>query len=175
MQKIIMEIAMNRFWKLTVLMSFLIILDQMTKGYIQQHFAFGESMPVISGFFNIVHAQNTGAAFSMGAGSSEAWRQFLFLFIPVLVCFYIFYLLIKNLKTNFWHSLSYAFILAGAIGNLIDRFILKYVVDFLDFYYSTHHFPAFNVADSCITIGATILIIDSLFESKKKKNVAHTS
>lgn len=161
---------MHRFWKLLVLSSFIVILDQLTKGAIQSKFVWGESLPIIDGFFNLVHARNTGAAWSMGAGASEYVRIVLFLALPVLACIYLCYYLIKSLNAPLHLPLALTLILSGAIGNLIDRFMLGYVVDFLDFYYGNSHFPSFNVADSSITVGGFLLAYEYLWaESKRHK------
>lgn len=160
---------MNRIWKLSIMMTVLILADQFTKGWIESNYQLGQSTEVIKGLFNITYVRNTGAAFGMGAGAPDIWRQILFLAIPVLACFYIIWLIWTSRKERSILSFSYSLILAGAIGNLIDRFSMGYVVDFLDFYYKQSHFPAFNVADSCITIAAILLILDYLFELKKEK------
>lgn len=162
---------MARFWSLCLLMATLIIIDQLTKGAIQTSFYWGESVPVIQGFFNLAYVKNTGAAFGFMANGPLWARQILFLALPVFFCGWIFYLLVKTLKGPFFLSLAYALILAGAIGNLIDRFSLGYVVDFLLFYWKdeANHFPAFNVADSCISIAAGLLIIDFFLQLKMKK------
>lgn len=165
---------MARFWTLSLLMAALIIIDQLSKGAIQSSLFYGQSIPVIEGFFSIAYVKNTGAAFGFMAGSHEIVRQILFLALPVIFCGWIFYLLIKTLKGPFYISLAYALIIAGAIGNLIDRFSLGYVVDFLLFYWKneSNDFPAFNVADSCITVAAGLLIIDFFQQLKTKKNNA---
>lgn len=162
---------MARFWTLSLIIAFLIIADQLSKGAIQTSLFYGQTIPVIQGFFSIAYVKNTGAAFGFGAGGPEWFRQIFFLALPVIFCGWIFYLLIKTLKGPFYVSLAYALILAGATGNLIDRFSLGYVVDFLMFYWKdeSNHFPAFNVADSCITIAAFLLIIDFLVQLKAKK------
>lgn len=160
---------MNRIWKLSIMITVLILADQFTKGWIESNYQLGQSTEVIKGLFNITYVRNTGAAFGMGAGAPDIWRQILFLAIPVLACFYIIWLIWTSRKERSILSFSYSLILAGAIGNLIDRFSMGYVVDFLDFYYKQSHFPAFNVADSCITIAAILLILDYLFELKKEK------
>lgn len=162
---------MARFWSLSLLMAALIIIDQLTKGAIQSSLAWGQSIPVINGFFSIAYVKNTGAAFGFMAGADLIFRQVLFLALPVIFCGWIFYLLIKTLKGPFYLSLAYALILAGAVGNLIDRFTLGYVVDFLLFYWKdeANHFPAFNVADSCITVAGGLLVIDFFIQMKAKK------
>jgi len=152
-------------------MATLILIDQLTKGAIQTNLYYGQSIPVIDGFFSIAYVKNTGAAFGFGAGAHEYFRIVMFLILPVIFCGWIFYMLIQTIKSPFYLSLAYALILAGAIGNLIDRFSLGYVVDFLLFYWKNeaNHFPAFNVADSCITVAAGLLIIDFFAQLKAKK------
>lgn len=163
---------MTRFWILCLMMSTLIIVDQLSKGAIQSSLYYGQTIPVIDGFFSIAYVKNTGAAFGFGAGGPEWFRQVFFLALPVFFCGWIFYLMVKTLKGPAFISVAYALILAGAVGNLIDRFSLGYVVDFFMFYWKTeaNHFPAFNVADSCITIAAGLLIIDFIIQLKAKKS-----
>jgi signal peptidase II len=162
---------MARFWSLCLIMATLIIVDQLSKGAIQSSLYYGQSIPVIDGFFSIAYVKNTGAAFGFGAGAHELFRQIMFLALPVIFCGWIFYMLIKTIKGPLYLSTAYALIIAGAIGNLIDRFSLGYVVDFLLFYWKeeANHFPAFNVADSCITVAAGLLIIDFFVQLKAKK------
>jgi signal peptidase II len=135
-----------------------IILDQLSKAAISSHFANGESMAVTS-FFNLVLAHNTGAAFSFlnNAGGIQRW---LFSIIAIVASVWIVWLLRKH-QSQMLFSFALAFILGGALGNLIDRVVCGYVVDFLDFYWGSYHFAAFNLADSAITCGAGLLIWDS--------------
>jgi signal peptidase II len=160
---------MNRIYKLSLMMATLILIDQFTKVMIEQYYLLGESTPIIKGFFNFTYVRNTGAAFGFGAQAHDSIRKFLFLLIPVLVCFYLVYLIWKTRKGDVLLSLAYSLILAGAIGNLIDRFWLGYVVDFFHFYFRDYHYPAFNVADSCVTVGAAFLIFDFFKETRRKK------
>lgn len=160
---------MNRIWKLSLLMTFLIIVDQLTKGAVQSSFSYGESIPIVDGFFNLTYVKNPGAAFGFGAGASLGIRKFLFLLLPVLACFWLIWLIWDNRNKSLFSALTYSLILSGAIGNLIDRFTLGYVVDFLDFYVGQSHFPAFNIADSCISVGAAFLIWEFILELKNKK------
>lgn len=166
---------MARFWTLSLLMATLIIVDQLSKGAIQSSLFYGQTIPVIKGFFSIAYVKNTGAAFGFGQDGPEWFRQIFFLGLPVIFCGWIFVMLVKTLKGPFYISLAYALIIAGAVGNLIDRFSLGYVVDFLMFYWKdeSNHFPAFNVADSCITVAAGLLIID-FFQQLKAKKAADT-
>lgn len=162
---------MARFWALSLLMAALIIIDQLSKGAIQESLYFGQTIPVINGFFSIAYVKNTGAAFGFGAAGPEWFRIIFFKGLPIIFCGWIFWLLIKSLKGPAYLSLAYALIIAGATGNLIDRFLMGYVVDFLMFYWKdeANHFPAFNIADSCITIAAGLLIIDFFIQHKAKK------
>jgi signal peptidase II len=136
-----------------------IVLDQASKAAITSHFVYGESMPVAS-FFNLVLAHNTGAAFSFlsEAGGMQRW---LFSLIAIVASVWIVWLLRKHHAEKLF-SFALAFILGGALGNLIDRIAYGYVVDFLDFHWAGYHFAAFNVADAAITAGAMLLILDGL-------------
>jgi signal peptidase II len=150
----------------------IIISDQVTKGLVQQKFFLGESIPVINGLFHLTYVRNPGAAFGMLAYAPDYIRTPLFFALPVVACFWLIYLIWTNRNTHFIHCLSYSLIFAGAVGNLIDRFTMNYVVDFFDFFWGTHHFAAFNIADSAISIAAALLIVDLLFLSKKKEDSA---
>jgi signal peptidase II len=140
-----------------------VVLDQLSKAAVNSHFVFGETLAVTS-FFNLVLAHNTGAAFSLlsDAGGMQRW---LFSIIAIVASVWIIWLLRKH-QTQKLFSFALAFILGGAIGNLIDRIAYGYVVDFLDFHWSGYHFAAFNLADSAITCGAALLIWDS-FKGKE--------
>lgn len=150
----------------------IIISDQITKGLVQQKFFLGESVPVIPNFFHLTYVRNPGAAFGMLAYAPDYIRTPLFFALPVLACFWLLYLIWTTRNTNFLHCLAYSLIFSGAVGNLIDRFTMNYVVDFFDFFWRTHHFAAFNIADSAISIAAMLLIVDLLFLSKKKEDNA---
>ena len=155
------------YWGAIIL---LIIFDQYTKYLITGTFDFklGESVPVIDGLFNITYVRNPGAAFGFLANAGSAIRKPLFLLVPVLACIWLVWLLMHSVEKNRLLTWAYSLIFAGAIGNLIDRFRLDYVVDFLDFYLGNSHFPAFNVADSCISIAAGMIILDLFLQMKKK-------
>ena len=163
---------MNRIFKMCIMIATIIIADQMTKGIVQQKFFLGESIPVIPNFFHLTYVRNPGAAFGMLAHSPDYIRTPLFFALPVLACFWLAYLIWSNRNINLIHCLAYSLIFAGAVGNLIDRFSMNYVVDFFDFFWGAHHFPVFNIADSSITIAAIILIFDLIFLNKTKENIA---
>ncbi len=155
-----LEKALQRW----LLISFVVIvLDQLSKLAITAKFVLGESLPVTS-FFNLVLAHNYGAAFSFlnGAGG---WQRWLFTVIAVVAAGWIISLLRKHAKEALF-CFALAFVLGGALGNLVDRVAYGYVVDFLDFHWMGWHFAAFNLADSAITLGAILLIWDSLFKNK---------
>jgi signal peptidase II len=135
-----------------------IVLDQLSKAAINSHLVYGESYAVTP-FFNLVLAHNMGAAFNFlsDAGGAQRW---LFSIIAIIASVWIVWLLRKH-QSQLLFSFALAFILGGALGNLIDRITYGYVVDFLDFYWGSHHFAAFNLADSAITCGAGLLIWDS--------------
>jgi signal peptidase II len=151
---------LNRWLWLSALV---IVLDQLSKAWIINHFAFGESIAVLS-VFNLVLAHNTGAAFSFlnDAGGMQRW---LFSIIAIVASAWIIWLLRKH-RGQVLFALALSMILGGALGNLIDRLAYGYVVDFLSFHWDEHYFPAFNLADSAITCGAFLLILDSFKERK---------
>jgi signal peptidase II len=136
-----------------------ILLDQITKIMISRIFTYGESRPFTS-FFNLVLAHNKGAAFSFLA-SEGGWQRWLFTGISIGAVLFIVWLLKRHAGQRLF-CWSMALILGGAIGNVIDRIAYGHVVDFLDFHLKGWHFPAFNVADSAICIGAVLFVIDEL-------------
>jgi signal peptidase II len=143
-----------------------VLLDQLTKILVDRFLPVHSAKPIIPGFFNLVHARNTGAAFSMFAGEPTALRRTLFVGLALLVVGAICAAYIKLKPEDTWTRWAYALICGGAFGNLVDRLRLGEVIDFLDFYIGPYHWPAFNVADSAITIGACLLAI-SLFQTQK--------
>lgn len=160
---------MQRIWSMSLMITAIILVDQFTKGAVQSNFYHGESITIIDGLFNLTYVRNPGAAFGMGANAHDTLRAIFFLALPVLACFWLIWLIWTTRKTNALLCCAYSLIFAGAVGNLIDRFSLNYVVDFLDFYIGQSHFPAFNVADSAISIAAVLIIIDFLIQIKKER------
>ena len=136
-----------------------VVLDQITKYVILQKFVLHETLYVTS-FFNLVHVRNTGAAFSMLADAG-GWQRLFFIGVAVVASVWAIWLLRRHAGQQ-WFCLALALILGGAIGNLIDRVWLGSVVDFVQVHYGGWYFPAFNVADSAITVGAGLLIWDGL-------------
>ena len=140
------------------LAALLIALDQASKLWISSHFSYGESLPV-TGFFNLVLAHNTGAAFSF-LSDAGGWQRWLFSAIALVAAVWIVRLLRQHAHET-WFCLALSLVLGGALGNLIDRISYGYVIDFIDIFFNSYHFPAFNVADSAISVGAALLILDS--------------
>lgn len=150
-------------------MILVIVFDQLTKFWVAQSFTLYESLPIIPGFFNLTYLTNTGAAFGILAGNPTWWRQVFFIGVAIIALVVIAIMQRHLKKESLWYEICLAFIAGGAIGNLIDRVRLGSVVDFLDVYVGTHHWPAFNVADSAITVGVTIFLVMNLFFSKKRE------
>jgi len=143
-----------------------IILDQVSKWIMVSWLSLYETVAVIP-YFNLTMAHNTGAAFSFLAGAG-GWQRWFFVGLAIAISIGLFIWLDKLAKTKL-EAVSVSLILGGAIGNVIDRLYFGYVIDFLDVYYGTYHWPAFNIADSAIVVGAALLIIDS-FRAEPKSN-----
>ncbi len=148
-----------------------LVLDQLTKYLCVNFIEYGTWGIQVTPFFNLVHIYNHGAAFSFLADQG-GWQRWFFTSISILVTCVFIVLLKKSKKELFWTNLSYALFIGGALGNLVDRIFLGYVVDFLLFYIRTDTFfyayPAFNVADIAVCIGAFLLIIVTIFSKKEK-------
>ena len=142
----------------------ILIADQLTKVLILGTYQLGDST-VVTSFFNIVRVHNTGAAFSFLA-SAGGWQRWFFTGLGACAALFILWMLKAHSGQRLF-SFALACILGGAVGNVIDRVLYGYVVDFLDFHWRGMHFPAFNIADSAITIGAMALILDELLRVRR--------
>ena len=145
----------------------ILLADQFTKVLIVGNYALGDST-YVTNFFNVVRAHNTGAAFSFLAGAG-GWQRWFFTGIGLVAAIFMVWML-KSHSGQKLFSFAISLILGGAIGNVIDRLWHGYVVDFLDFHWKTMHFPAFNVADSAISVGAVCLILDELLRVRRAKS-----
>jgi len=143
-----------------------VVLDQLTKWWIRRALAPGDSIVIFDSFLQIVHASNRGGAFSFLAGASDAFRIPFFLVATVLAMGVIVYFLRQVQPHQRLLQAALAGLMGGAVGNLIDRVMAGYVTDFIDAYWRGYHWPAFNVADSFITIGVCVLLAHSLFGSE---------
>ena len=147
-----------------IVVALLVGLDQLSKLIIVNTYALGQFTYVTS-WFNIVRVHNTGAAFSFLADAG-GWQRWFFVGLGVIAVGYLGYLIVQHARQT-WFSLAATLIIAGAIGNTIDRLSYGYVVDFIDWHVAGWHWPAFNLADSCITVGAILFILDEIRRVKK--------
>jgi signal peptidase II len=155
-------------WRWLPLAAGLIALDQATKAWIERHFALFESVAVLP-VLDITRVHNPGAAFSFLAGAG-GWQRWLFTGLALAVSAgLLWWLRGLDARRERMLGLGLALILAGAIGNLIDRVRFGYVIDFVHAHWGSAYFPAFNVADAAITIGAGLVILDSLLEGRRRK------
>ncbi|MDT8310372.1 MAG: signal peptidase II [Methylophaga sp.] len=136
-----------------------IIVDQISKTVMVNWLDLYETVPVLP-FFNLTLAHNTGAAFSFLAGAG-GWQRWFFVVLAAVISLVLIIWMRRLAQTAKLEAISLALIIGGAIGNVIDRLIYGYVIDFIDIYAGGYHWPAFNIADSAICIGAVLLIIDS--------------
>jgi signal peptidase II len=149
-----------------------VCVDQATKVWVMHHFALYESRVVVPDLFNLTYLTNNGAAFSILAGQPALWRQVFFIAAASAALVFIWIAQKSFGSRSRLYSVSLALIAGGAIGNLIDRIRLGFVVDFLDFYFGQYHWPAFNVADSAITVGVTLFIVQNLLLDRQPPHQA---
>ena len=148
--------------------SLVVVVDQWSKAWILSTLELHHSFAVINGFFNITHVRNPGAAFGFLAGAPSIFRSIFFVAVTVVAILFILHYLRTTRSKDVLLVFSLALILAGAVGNLVDRLRFGEVVDFLDVYLGSHHWPAFNVADAAISTGAGVLILVLLRRRKDK-------
>ena len=152
-----------------VLVLLVIVLDQLTKIWILNSFQLYEVMEIIPNFFNLTYLTNKGAAFGFLASVDSAWRHYFFLVLASVALVFLVIAWRRMHKDHRFYGPALALIAGGAIGNVIDRIRLGAVVDFLQFYVADYYWPAFNVADSAITVGVTLFLLASFLEEKQKK------
>lgn len=153
----------NGIWKLALIAGCVLVLDQASKWIIIKTLSPYDEVAVIPGFFNIVYYLNPGGAFGFLAGVGDTLRHLFFVVAAMLALGLVFYLYKSTPVSHRFLSAAFALIFGGAVGNLIDRLRFGQVVDFLDFHVNNWHWPAFNVADSAITVGITIFIFHLIF------------
>ena len=158
--------GIGRIWPWLLWALVIIGVDQITKQMILSHYQYGDWTPITS-FFNIVRAHNTGAAFSF-LSDAGGWQRWLFTGIGVAATIFIVWQLRAHPGQKLF-SFALSSILGGAVGNVVDRLMHGYVVDFLQFHYAGWYFPSFNLADSAITVGAACLILDELLRVRRER------
>lgn len=156
----------SKYVKLIFVAALIIVSDQITKALILKYLPLYNNIPIIPGFFNITHIQNPGGAFGFLANQGPGVRNLVFLFVSSLAVGLILYFYKTTPAGDKWMTTALALIFGGAAGNLIDRIRFGKVVDFLDVYIRHLHWPAFNVADSAITIGIALFIFQMLFKNE---------
>jgi signal peptidase II len=155
-----------------LLAALVVLLDRLTKGVIKTHISAYDTITVIPGLFNIVHTENPGIAFGMLANATGPWRDILLIGFSAVVLIAISAMLLRpGSQRDSILRTALAFILGGAFGNLYDRIVNGTVTDFVEVHAGQHYFPAFNVADSAITVGACLLLLDMWWA--KERRVSH--
>lgn len=140
-----------------------IVLDQLTKLAILHYLPYGGPGINVLPVFNIVHVYNKGAAFSFLADQA-GWQRWFFALFAIVVSLVMLVALRRQAASLWWSNCAFVLVIGGAIGNLIDRIAYGHVVDFLLFYWQTYTFPAFNIADCAITVGAVMIVLEGLFK-----------
>ena len=148
------------------LSALVVVLDQATKWLSQGLLDYGVPNRILP-VFDLTLLYNRGAAFSFLADAG-GWQRWFFVLIALIVCVALVIWMKRTSRVHWWLGMGLALLLGGALGNLYDRVVHGYVVDFISLHYGTHYFPAFNLADSAITLGAALLIIDTLFFEKRR-------
>lgn len=157
MRKPILSTGLRWLW-----LAFLVLaIDLLSKYWVMDSFALYESMKLLP-FFNFTYVHNTGAAFSVFEG--QRWPL---IAVAVLICSFLSFMLYRTAKESWMVNIAYCLIIGGAIGNLVDRLVHGYVIDFLHFYIKDWHYPVFNIADVAICIGAGLIVLDAIIAAKK--------
>src|SRR5208283_1545451 len=165
--------AMRKYFFLIA--AIVLLLDRLAKWAVASNIQLHDSVAVIPGFFHLTHVQNTGAAFGLFAESTAQWKIGALVSFSVIALIIVSALLWKNSHALSTTTIGLSLILGGATGNLWDRMTAGRVVDFLDFYVGTYHWPAFNVADSAIVIGAVLLVSEIVFAKSGDEAVKSSS
>jgi signal peptidase II len=161
----------RKYLLLLSLTGFIVSIDQLTKIYVHTQFQLHESIPVVPGYFHITYVRNFGAAFGFMSQMPEIIRESFFFLVAPIACLIILAILRGVNNDNTKQIVALSSIFAGAIGNYIDRLQFKYVIDFLDFYWGSLSWPAFNIADSAIVLGVLSLIYLMYVENKSTAEV----
>ena len=144
----------------------MIVIDQYTKFMVTLHIPLSYSINVVEGFFNLTHVRNSGVAFGIFSEQNSELKPYLLIFVSIIAIIAILIIFHQTEKEKKMVQGGLVLVFSGAIGNLIDRVLHKEVIDFIDIFFNNRHWPAFNVADACITIGVMLLAVDLLVNSK---------
>ena len=159
---------MKRTFYYLLFMAGLLICDQVSKSVVSHYIPYGGHVTVIKGFFNISHIHNRGAVFGIFNRPGNSIVFMILTLVSLMAFAVIIYLFIKVPASERFLKFTFSLIIVGALGNLLDRLLRGYVIDFLDFYINGLHWPSFNVADSCLTIGAVLMACALLFKRGDK-------
>jgi signal peptidase II len=149
-----------------------VVLDRLTKALVAQRISLHDSVDVVPGLFRLTHVQNPGAAFGLFSESSSEWKVAMLILFSVAALAVVSALLWKNGKAMNATAIALSLVFGGALGNLWDRVLSGRVIDFLDFYIGSHHWPAFNIADSAIVVGALLLLSEIFLSPHEEKEKA---
>jgi signal peptidase II len=158
------------YWIFSLVAVAVVILDQVTKYIVNTSMLLHDSMPIINGLFNFTYVKNPGAAFGFLAGAPPFFRSVFFIGVTVAAIMLILYYIRKTKTEEPLLTTSFSLIMGGAVGNLIDRVRFGEVIDFLDLYIGPHHWPAFNIADSAISVGAILLVYDMIHRKDRMRS-----
>ena len=165
----------NKYLFLFVVSSVLIVIDQYTKFMVTLYIPLNYSVKVVEGFFNLTHIRNSGVAFGIFADLQSELKPYLLIFVSVIAIVAVLAIFHQTEKDKRLVQNGLVLIFSGAIGNLIDRVLHKEVIDFVDFFVENQHWPAFNVADSCITIGVMFMVADMFVGTTPSKTSGDTA
>ncbi len=150
-----------------------LVVDQATKHWVITSFGLYEVRTVVPGFFNLTYVTNSGAAFSLFANVASPWRHYFFFGVGGVAIIGLTVYYFRYCRGNWLYLVTFACVVGGAAGNLIDRVRYGFVIDFLDVYVGNAHWPTFNVADSAICVGAALFVLGTILESKKEPREHH--
>ncbi len=165
----------NKYLFLFVISGALIVIDQYTKFMVTLHIPLNYSVKVVEGFFNLTHIRNSGVAFGIFSDQQSELKPYLLVFVSIIAIVAILVIFHQTGKEKRMVQTGLVLVFSGAIGNLIDRVLHKEVIDFIDFFIENQHWPAFNVADSCITIGVMLMAADMLVNSESSNSSDNTA
>ena len=153
----------------------MIVIDQYTKFMVTLHIPLSYSINIVEGFFNLTHVRNSGVAFGIFSEQNSELKPYLLIFVSIIAIIAILVIFHQTERQKRLVQGGLVLVFSGAIGNLIDRVLHKEVIDFIDIFFNNRHWPAFNVADACITIGVMLLAADLLVSGKSFNSPDNTA